>query len=133
MLSLASRVRVWVASEPVDFRKAFDGLCGVIHSHLSGDPYSGDVYVFFNRRRNRVKLLVWDANGFWLFYKRLERGTFEDLRTSPDNDGVVRVDRATMAMLLEGIDTKKSKFRHHFARAIRIESGDGRKPRDSSV
>ena len=73
------------------------------------------------RFRDRVKILVWDRNGFWLFYKRLERGTFEKL----DGRGAkVEIDRAKMSMLLEGIDTKKSRFRRYFARDVRISSRD---------
>ena len=77
MLSLPSRVAVWLACAPVDLRKAFDGLATMVRDQFHRDPFSGDVFVFFNRRRDRVKLLVWDDNGFWLLYKRLELGTFE--------------------------------------------------------
>lgn len=126
MLTLPLASRIWLCREPVDFRKAFDGLCGIVLGRLGRDPYSGEVFVFFNRRRNRIKLLVWDRNGFWLLYKRLERGTFEALPETSPSSPAVHVDRATLAMLLEGIDTKKSRFRHHFVRAIRIEGRSGR-------
>ena len=65
-------------------RRGFDGLSGLVNSHLNQDALSGDVFVFINRRRNRIKLLVWDGDGFWLFYKRLEQGTFQ-LPTTTNN------------------------------------------------
>lgn len=122
MLSLHSRQRIFAALEPVDFRKGFDGLVGIVRASFAQDPFSGSLFCFFNRRRDRVKLLVWDRNGFWLLYKRLERGTFEriDARGS-----TVELDRAHMSMLLEGIDTKKSSFRRYFARDVRISARDG--------
>ncbi len=76
MLGFRSTTRVFLHREPVDFRKSHDGLCGVIRSGLILDPLSGDLFVFLNRRRNRVKLIQWDGNGLWLHYKRLEKGTF---------------------------------------------------------
>jgi len=93
-----------------------------------GDPFGGDVFCFFNRRRDRVKLLVWDANGFWMHYKRLERGTFERVEGRGRR---VEIDRARMSMLLEGIDTKRSRFRRHFSRAVRIDrrADDGERAR----
>lgn len=106
-------------------RKSFDGLCGIVLGHFNGDPYSGDVFVFFNRRRTLVKLMQWDGNGFWIHYKRLEKGTFEEFRTQHAG-ARIRMDRAKLTMLLEGIDLKKSKFRHHYTREIRIRGGYGR-------
>ncbi|MFM7298276.1 MAG: IS66 family insertion sequence element accessory protein TnpB, partial [Planctomycetota bacterium] len=79
MLSLSPRVRIFAAVEPVDFRKGFDRLVQVVRDECGEDPFAGDLFCFFNRRRDRVKVLVWDRNGFWLHRKRLERGTFERL------------------------------------------------------
>ena len=66
MLGLSSGVRVLVSRSAVDFRKAHDGLVAIVRDALRDDPLSGDVFVFFNARRDRIKLLVWDRNGFWL-------------------------------------------------------------------
>jgi transposase len=121
MLSLASNTRIFAATSAIDFRRGFDGLVQIVRDEFGEDPFGGALFCFFNRRRDRVKLLVWDRNGFWLFYKRLERGTFERV------DGAtvrVEIDRARLSMLLEGIDLKKSRFRRHFAREVRIESRD---------
>jgi len=121
VLSLAGGARVFVAREPVDFRKAHDGLCAIVREHLRGDPFGGDVFVFFNRRRDRIKLLVWDRQGFWLAYKRLERGTFEPL---PGGDGAARVevDRAQLQALLMGVSLKSMKYRRNFAREVCIQA-----------
>ncbi|NOY93358.1 MAG: IS66 family insertion sequence element accessory protein TnpB [Deltaproteobacteria bacterium] len=82
--------------------------------------------VTFNKRRDRIKLLVWDRNGFWLFYKRLEQGTFEGLRSSGSKR--LTLSRAELSMLLDGIELGKGKKRTHFADVIRI---DGRANEDS--
>jgi transposase len=122
MLSLPSSVRVFAARERVDFRKGFDGLCAIVRDHFGDDPLSGHLYIFFNARRDRIKILVWDQNGFWLLYKRLERGTFERI---DGTSAKLEIDRATLAMLLDGFDTKSSRMRRHFVREVRIESRAG--------
>lgn len=76
MLSLPPAVRIFVAREVTDLRKSFDALSALVPAVLAQDPFSGHLFCFFNRRRDRVKLLVWDRTGFWLFYKRLEAGRF---------------------------------------------------------
>ena len=121
MLNLPSSVRVFAARERVAFRNGFDGLCAIVREHLREDPLSGHLFLFFNRRRDRIKILVWDQNGFWLLYKRLERGTFERIAGSGEK---LEIDRARLAMLLDGIETKSSKIRTHFVREVRIASRD---------
>lgn len=116
MISLSPRVAIHAAVEPVDFRKGFDGLVAIVRDEWSQDPFGGALFVFFNRRRDRIKVLVWDSNGFWLHYKRLEQGTFEKLS---GRGARVELDRAQLAMLLEGLDTRASRFRKHFAREVR--------------
>ena len=76
MLTLPASVRVCVARGATDLRRSFDRLSAQVQEVLRQDPLSGHVFVFFNRPRNRVKLLVWERDGFWLLYKRLEAGTF---------------------------------------------------------
>lgn len=120
MLSLPAQIRVWLACEATDMRKQFDGLCSLVMHSFRLDPFTGDAFVFFNRRRNRVKLLVWDGNGFWLLAKRLEQGTFEAWRAPAAGQRHVEVDRAELLMLLEGIDLKSAKSRSHFARFVRM-------------
>ncbi|MEM9983837.1 MAG: IS66 family insertion sequence element accessory protein TnpB [Bacteroidota bacterium] len=77
MLSLGASHRYWLYAGAADMRKGFDGLCGLVNQELEGDPLSGDVFIFVNRSRNRMKLLLWEEGGLVVWYKRLERGTFE--------------------------------------------------------
>lgn len=119
MLSLPASVRIFAACARVDFRKGFDGLVQIVRDHFGDDPLSGHLYLFFNARRNRLKILVWDRNGFWLFYKRLERGTFEELH---GNGARIEIDRARLAMLLDGIDTKNPHLRRNFVREVSIRA-----------
>ena len=120
MLTLAASTRVFLHRGVVDFRKSHDGLAAVVRAELAQEPLSGALFVFINRRRDRVKLLQWDGNGLWLHYKRLERGTFRAITFEPRSNGFIS--RAELAMLLEGIDVRKGKIRQRFADTIRIPS-----------
>ena len=75
MLSLPPSVRVFVCTVPTDMRKSFDGLCALVQAVLKQDPFSGHLFTFLNRRKDKVKILYWDRSGFFLLYKRLEEGT----------------------------------------------------------
>jgi transposase len=120
MLSLPAQVRIFVARDPVDFRKAFDGLCQIVRDVLKCDPFTGDMFAFFNKRRDRVKLLYWDRNGFWLLYKRLERGTFEAWRSVDVHGDHIAIDRGRLMMLLEGIELKRARDRRGFSRSVEV-------------
>ncbi len=126
MLAFPAGVRVYVANEPTDMRKSFDGLSAIVQHSFHRDPFDGDVFAFFNRRRDRVKILFWDRNGFWISMKRLERGTFDSWRPKSGDATHVEVERAQLVMLLEGIDLKSAKFRRHYSRSVRINGRDGR-------
>ena len=126
VLSLPTRLRVILAREATDMRRSFDGLCALIEHRFHRDPYAGDVFAFFNRRRNYVKLLLWDGNGFWLFAKRLEGGTFERWQPASDDRTHVEIERAQLLMLLEGVDLKSAEFRRHFARSVKVGTSSGR-------
>src|SRR6202022_4805769 len=76
LLTLPASVRLFVAAEPIDLRRGFDGLAAATRSLIQQEPLNGHVFCFLNRRRNRIKLLVWDRPGYVIVYKRLERGTF---------------------------------------------------------
>jgi transposase len=128
MLSLPSAIRIFVARDAVDFRKAHDGLLAVIRDAFGDDPFDGSLFVFLNRSRDRVKLLQWDRDGFWLHYKRLEQGTFK-LDVKPDASRG-EISRAQLSMLIEGIDLQKRKIRQPLSRSLR--RGD-RAGRDSRV
>jgi transposase len=105
MLTLSPRVRVFVAAEPVDLHLSFDRLSGLVRNRLRGDPLSGDLFAFFNKGRTRTKILLFDGSGFAVYYKRLERGTFQLPAMAADATRA-EVDAATLAMILEGIDLR---------------------------
>jgi transposase len=111
MLALTAATRIYLYLRPCDMRKSFDGLCGLVRSELGADPLSGSLFVFCNRRRNMVKLLYWDRDGFALWYKRLERGSFR-LPAVASGDG--RIDRCQLNLLLEGVVPKKMSRRYIF-------------------
>jgi transposase len=124
MLSLPASIRIFVARDAVDFRKAHDGLLAVIRDAFGDDPFDGSLFVFLNRSRNRVKLLQWDCDGFWLHYKRLEQGTFKiDVGAEQPR---CEVSRAQLSMLIEGIDLQKRKIRQPLSRPMRREDRGGR-------
>jgi transposase len=105
MLLLPSSVKIFVAAEPVDLRKSIDGLAGLVKGE-GHDVYSGHLYVFAGRRRDRVKILAWDRGGFVLYYKRLESGRFRwpDIA---DGHRELELDATQLAMLLDGIDLRR--------------------------
>ena len=108
MLSLPSNVSILVHTEPTDLRKGFDGLSGIVRRELGADPLDGSLFLFVNRRRDRLKLLHFDGTGYWVYYKRLEAGTFEVL---PSSDGCVEIDATQLAMLLSGVSLQASQRR----------------------
>lgn len=105
MLTLPPRVRVFFAAEPVDLRRGHDGLVALVRSEWRLNPFEGDLFVFLGRRLDRVKILVWDRNGFVLYYKRLSQGRFR-LPRIPADVTRVELDATTLAMLLDGIDVR---------------------------
>jgi transposase len=112
VLSLPSTVRIFLAVEPADMRKGFDGLAQLVRERVAEDPLSGHFFVFRNRRRDRVKILYWDRDGFALWYKRLEKGVF---RFPEAKNGRVEVTPAEMAAVLEGIDLSRARRLPRFA------------------
>ena len=102
MFSFGSDVRVFVATQPVDFRKGIHGLIGLIAEGLHGAPYSGDIFVFRSKRPDRLKLLVFDGTGMWLMTKwlELEGGRFA---WPPIREGKMMLSATQLAMLLDGL------------------------------
>jgi transposase len=109
MILLPRAVRVYVAIEPVNMRRSFDGLMAEVRSVLALDPLSGHVFTFINRRRNQVKLLMWTRGGFTVVHKRLEAGTFTFVERLRSDAKSVEVDVHELSMLLEGIDVQRSR------------------------
>ena len=110
---LPPAVRIFVAAEPVDLRRSFDGLAALVESVLRQDPLSGHLFVFRNRLGHRVKVLFWDRSGFCLWYKRLERGVF---RFPSRATGVLELEAAELMLLLEGIELEGAKRRPRYSR-----------------
>lgn len=100
MLSLPASVRIYLAAEPADMRKGFDGLAGLVAAR-GLDVYSGHLFVFLGKQRDRAKILTFDRGGFVLYYKRLERGRF---KLPPLAGDTVHLDAAQLSMLLDGVD-----------------------------
>ena len=111
MLTLPCSVRIYVAADPVDLRRGFDCLAATTRSIIGADPMSGHVFCFVNRRRNRIKLLIWDRTGYVLVYKRLELGAFA-IPTSPRaGEHHVELDAGELGLMLEGIDLRGARRR----------------------
>jgi len=116
VLTLPCSVRIYVAAEAVDLRRGFDGLAAATRSLIRQDPLNGHLFVFLNRRRNRIKLLVWDRTGYLLLYKRLERGSFY-LPTQPQaGQRHVEMDAGDLALMLEGVDLRGAHRRERWRR-----------------
>ena len=103
MLSLPPSVQIYVAVEPADMRKSFNGLSILVDEMLEQDPFSGHLFVFRNRRGDRVKILYWDRSGFCIWYKLLEKGTFH-FHLPTGEETFVEMSAADLALILEGID-----------------------------
>ena len=101
-------VKIYLCTSPTDMRKGFDTLAVLVKDFLGYDPLSGHMFLFVSRGRDRLKILYWDADGFALWYKRLEEGTFRLPRASSDTAGV-ELKASELAMLLEGIDLRSLK------------------------
>lgn len=136
MLSLSRTTRVFLATEPTDMRKGFDGLFALVESVINEDPFSGHLFVFRNQRRDRLKVLWWDRDGLAIFYKRLEKGSYQfptdaavktprGSRALDDRSHAARCEiRADeLALLLEGIDlgsvTRRPRYQRPVATPVR--------------
>src|SRR5690606_9800279 len=103
MLSLSAETRIYVAADPTDMRKGFDALQGIVSGVLQKDPLSGHLFLFVNRRRDKLKILTWDGDGLAIWYKRLEQGTFQ-LPAMREDQQSVEMRSEELLMLLRGID-----------------------------
>lgn len=115
MLMLSATQRVLLYRDPVDMRRSFDGLEGLVREQLGEDPLSGTLFVFRNRRGDRMKALLWDQTGFWIWYKRLEGGTFRLPSMSSIGEEVSASD---LVLMLEGIDLSGARRQRRWRREI---------------
>ena len=113
MLTLPPSVRIWCSTSPTDLRRGFDGLSGLVRSHLHADPLSGHLFVFFNRKADRLKVLYWDRDGMCIWYKRLERGRFH----FPTADAAsLELTPGQLQMILDGVDVERVRRFKRFQR-----------------
>ncbi len=117
MLSLSHVQRIFLACSPTDMRKQALGLAGMVMEALGKDPLSGDAYVFLNRHRTIVKILVWDVSGYWVACKRLESGRFAGRRWLGERgaSGSIGLSVSELMSLLEGIDVRQAAYHQHYA------------------
>lgn len=113
MLTLPSNVRLYLANEPTDLRRSFDGLSAMVQGAFGMEPTSGDLFIFLNRRGTQVRILFWDRDGFCVLMKRLEAGTFRRVK-AVEGVAQVEIDAGELAMLLEGIDAPKVRRRKRY-------------------
>lgn len=114
LFGISSNTRLFLYSGPADMRKGFDGLSGLVINKLKQDPLSGDIFIFINRTRTLIKLLVWDQSGFAIWHKRLEQGTFEIPRIDPKTNSA-EISRQKLMLMLEGISLKNIQTRKRFS------------------
>jgi transposase len=110
MFSLSDSHRFLLYSQATDMRKSFDGLSGLVRNQLMADPRNGDVFLFVNKSRDKIKLLYWHGAGYTLYYKRLERGRFE-LPCYGQKVGSIKLNYARLVMILDGLSIKNIKQR----------------------
>lgn len=116
MLSFSGSLRVMVALEPCDLRKSFNGLYALVSEQLGEDPRGGSLFVFTNRRRNRLKILYWDGTGLWVMIKRLEEGTFAWPRSVESGARKLLLRPEALAMLTDGIELRGARLRPWYER-----------------
>jgi len=114
MLTVPASVPIYLHIQPTDMRKGIEGLSGIVRGEFGGDPLDGSLYLFVNRRGNRLKILHWDGSGFWVYYRVLERGTFEVPRSAEQR---VQIDATQLAMILGGVSLVGVKQRKRYRRA----------------
>jgi transposase len=104
MLTLSPALPVYLAAGATDLRKSIDGLAALVQQGFGLDPFSPSLFVFCNRQRDKLKILYWDFNGFWLFYRRLERGTF---RWPTGKEEAITVSSRELGWLLDGLSLEQ--------------------------
>ena len=112
MIAVNSDATILLYCQPTDMRKSFDGLSGIVRAELQQEPTNGSFFLFINRRRDRIKLLYWDKDGLAIWYKRLEAGSFEQVRFGEQQ--TLTIDATELSMLLAGVPLRETKRRKRF-------------------
>lgn len=122
MLTLPPSVKIYVAAQPVDARKSFDGLAALVEAEFGLEPLSGHLFVFLNRRGHVAQMMFWDRNGFCIVKKRLEAGTFKLVRQAQSGASHVEIDSAELALMMEGIELtgarRRKRYKHDDANHV---------------
>lgn len=113
MFTLTADHTFHLFNQPTDMRKSFDALSGLIRNHLDSNPLNGEVFIFINKCRDKIKLLHWQGSGFLLYYKRLEQGTFEIPRYDA-SIGSISLNYAQMVMIMDGLSIKNLQQRKRY-------------------
>ena len=108
MLNFAANAKIFAYLPATDMRKGFGGLSAIIREEFPADPIDGSLFLFINKRRDRMKLLHFADGGFWLYYRLLEAGTFETLKPTDDNACQLQLDATELSMLLAGVSLAQS-------------------------
>lgn len=127
MLSFSSTTKIFAYVPPADMRRGFAGLCGMIREQFKADPTDGSLFLFVNKRRDRLKILHFADGGFWLYYRLLEAGTFEKLQPKTDNSRQLQLDATELSMLLAGVTlaaSEKRRKRYAMPSSSTISTGD---------
>jgi transposase len=127
MIPFGPATRIFLAPGPTDMRRSFDGLSELVRHSMGSDPLSGHLFIFTNRRRNRLKILVWDCSGLWVCAKRLEKGTFHWPTPEP-GETKVRIGAEELALLLGGLDWPRTQRRRWWRRLPAEETIEVSKP-----
>ena len=116
MLHLSAACKYYLYGGEADMRKGFDSLSGMVSQHMQLSALSGAVFIFVNRRRNQLKLLLWEGDGFSLYHKRLEQGTYElpHIATQKDKAGSISLTHQQLQLILQGISLKSIKHRKRY-------------------
>ena len=115
MIALSPQIRVFLYRLPTDMRKTFHGLIALTESALKKDPLSGSLFVFFNRRRDRIKILYWGQTGFCIWYQQLQQGTYQlPAEDALEAQETVEVTRSQLSLILDGIDLASARQRMRF-------------------
>jgi len=122
MIMLPSAVRIFLCTRPIDMRKSFDGLTGLVQECFGQDPLTGHLFLFVNRRRDRIKILYFDRDGLAIWYKRLESGSFQQLHPAASvghtaGAAGIELTATDLALLLGGVDLTTARRRKRYSRA----------------
>ena len=123
MLSLPSRTKMFLCMNPVDMRKSFDGLFGIVREEFQQDPLNGHLFLFVNKRRDRMKAIFWDDDGFVIWYKRLEAGTWQLPIVAASLTAAattLELEPHELAMILRGIDLKSARRRTRYEQPVAV-------------